>query len=84
VKAARPQLAAGTVDVTTVLTTETTLLNNEHLLVQIRLSRSLALLSLYRALGDGWVQPAGPILDQFPGLKPGLTPGGVAIPGNQL
>jgi outer membrane protein, multidrug efflux system len=82
--AAAAQLAAGTVDVTTVLTTETTLLNDEDLLVQIHLSRFLALLSLYRALGGGWVQPSGPILDQFPGLNPGLVPGGVAIPGNRL
>ncbi len=78
--AARAQLAAGTTDVTTVLTTETTLLNDEDELVQIRLSRFLALLSLYRALGGGWVQPPGAILDQFPGLTPGLIPGGIALP----
>lgn len=82
--AAAAQLAAGTVDVTMVLTTETTLLNDEDLLVQIRPSRLLALPSLYRALGGGWVQPSGPILDQFPGLNPGLLPRAVAIPGNQL
>ena len=78
--AARAQLQAGTVDVTTVLTTETTLLTDEDTLVQIRLSRFLALLSLYQALGGGWVQPPGPIQDQFPGLKPGLIPGGIALP----
>ncbi len=79
-EAARAQLAAGTVDVTTVLTTETTLFTDEDTLVQIRLSRFLALLSLYQAMGGGWVQPAGPIPDQFPGLKPGLIPGGIALP----
>ena len=78
--AARAQLEAGTTDVTTVLNTETTLLNDQDELVQIRLSRFLALLSLYRALGGGWVQPAGPIPDQFPGLNPGLIPGGIALP----
>lgn len=77
---ARAQLAAGTVDVTTVLTTETTLLNDQDALVQIRLTRFLALLSLYRALGGGWVQPPGSIQDQFPGLSPGLVPGGIALP----
>jgi outer membrane protein, multidrug efflux system len=59
VDAAAAQLAAGTVDVTTVPTTGTTLRNDEDLLVQIRLSRFLALLSLYHALGSGWVQPRG-------------------------
>ena len=39
-----------------------------------------ALLSLYKALGGGWVEPSGPIEDQFPGLKPGLVPGGLALP----
>jgi outer membrane protein, multidrug efflux system len=38
------------------------------------------LLSLYKALGGGWIEPAGPIEDQFPGLQPGLVPGGIALP----
>jgi len=77
---ARAQLAAGTVDVTTVLNTELTLYNDEDALTQIRLSRFLALLSLYKSLGGGWVQPSGPIQDQFPGLSPGLLPGAIALP----
>jgi multidrug efflux system outer membrane protein len=77
---ARAQMAAGTVDVTTVLTAETTLLNDEDTLEQVRLARFQALLNLYKALGGGWVQPAGPIQDQFPGLHPELVPGGVALP----
>ncbi|HET7879573.1 MAG TPA: efflux transporter outer membrane subunit [Acetobacteraceae bacterium] len=77
---ARAQMEAGTVDVTTVLQAETTLFNAEDLLVQVRLARFQALLSLYKALGGGWVAPEGPIIDQFPGLKPGLVPGGFALP----
>ncbi len=74
---ARAQMAAGTVDITTVLTAETTLFNDEDLLVQVRLARVQALLNLYKALGGGWQQPQGQV---FPGLKPGIIGGGVALP----
>jgi outer membrane protein, multidrug efflux system len=74
---ARAQLAAGTVDVTTVLTAETNQFNQEDTLVQVRLVRAQALLNLYKALGGGWTQPAE---DPFPGLSPGVLPGGVALP----
>lgn len=77
---ARAQMLAGTVDVTTVLQVETTLLTAEDNLVQIRLARFQALLNLYKALGGGWVTPSGPIEDQFPGLQPGVLGGGVALP----
>lgn len=77
---ARAQMAAGTVDITTVLTAETTLFSDEDILVQVRLARAQALLNLYKALGGGWVGPAGPVNTQFPGLVPGLIPGGVALP----
>ena len=77
---AQAQMQAGTVDVTTVLQAETTLFSDEDILVQVRLARFQALLSLYKALGGGWVEPSGPIEDQFPGLKPGLVPGGLALP----
>ena len=77
---ARAQMQAGTVDVTTVLQAETTLFNAEDLLAQVRLARFQALLSLYKALGGGWIAPNGPIPDQFPGLRPGLVPGGFALP----
>ncbi|HEX2939995.1 MAG TPA: efflux transporter outer membrane subunit [Rhodopila sp.] len=77
---ARAQLEVGTVDVTTVLTAETTLFSDEDTLVQIRLARAQALLSLYKALGGGWSLPARPIEAQFPGLQPSLLPGGVALP----
>jgi NodT family efflux transporter outer membrane factor (OMF) lipoprotein len=77
---ARAQMQAGTVDVTTVLQAETTLFNAQDTLVQVRLARFQALLDLYKAMGGGWVAPSGPIEGQFPGLKPGLVPGGIALP----
>jgi outer membrane protein, multidrug efflux system len=77
---ARVQMEAGTADVTTVLTVETTYYGDENTLVQIRLARVQALLSLYKALGGGWKQPPGPVRDQFPGLSPGIVPGSVALP----
>lgn len=73
---ARAQMAAGTVDITAVLTAETTLFNAEDTLVQVRLARFQALLNLYKALGGGWVRPDDP----FPGLTPGMLGGGVALP----
>jgi NodT family efflux transporter outer membrane factor (OMF) lipoprotein len=77
---ARAQMEAGTVDITTVLTAETTLFSDETTLVQVRLARVQALLSLYKALGGGWTEPPGPVQDQFPGLSPGMVPGGIALP----
>ncbi|MFL5336741.1 MAG: TolC family protein, partial [Geminicoccaceae bacterium] len=77
---ARAQLAAGTVDITTVLQAQTTLFSDQDLLVQVRLARFQALLNLYKALGGGWTQPGGPIIDQFPGLSPGRLPGAIALP----
>jgi NodT family efflux transporter outer membrane factor (OMF) lipoprotein len=77
---ARAQMQAGTVDITTVLQVETTLFNDEDNLALVRLARFQALLGLYKALGGGWVAPSGPIEQQFPGLKPGLLPGGLALP----
>jgi outer membrane protein, multidrug efflux system len=77
---ARAQMLAGTVDITTVLQAETTLFSDEDTLAQVRLARFQALLSLYKALGGGWLQPTGPIEQQFPGLQPGLLEGGVALP----
>jgi NodT family efflux transporter outer membrane factor (OMF) lipoprotein len=77
---ARAQMAAGTVDVTTVLTAETTLFTDLDLLAQVQLARFQALLSVYKALGGGWRQPDGSVTDQFPGLLPGQIEGGVALP----
>jgi multidrug efflux system outer membrane protein len=77
---AQAQMEAGTVDITTVLTAETTLFSAEDILVQVRLARAQALLNLYKALGGGWVEPDRPVTDQFPGLTPGMVPGGIALP----
>jgi NodT family efflux transporter outer membrane factor (OMF) lipoprotein len=51
------QLEVGTVNIVTVLNTETTLFNDQDTLAQVRLSRFLALVSLYKALGGGWEAP---------------------------
>ncbi len=77
---ARAQVAAGTVDITTVLQAQLTLYTDQDLLVQVRLAQFLALLNLYKALGGGWIRPPGTVIDQFPGLSPGLVPGGIALP----
>lgn len=77
---ARAQLDAGTVDITTVTTAETTLFSDQDTLVQDRLVRVNALVSLYKALGGGWMEPDRPVDAQFPGLRPGPLAGGVALP----
>jgi outer membrane protein, multidrug efflux system len=51
---ARAQLAAGTVDIVSVLNTENTLFGDLDTLAQVRVSRFLSLVSLYKALGGGW------------------------------
>ncbi len=56
---ARAQLAAGTVDLITVLNTEATLFNDQDALAQVRVSRFLAAVALYRGLGGGWTLPGG-------------------------
>src|SRR5258705_8568071 len=48
------QLRAGTVDIVTVLNTQTTLFQAEDALSQAQLARLLAIVSLYQALGGGW------------------------------
>jgi NodT family efflux transporter outer membrane factor (OMF) lipoprotein len=53
---ARAQLAAGTIDIVTSLQVQTTLFGDLDLLVQARLARFQALLSLYKALGGGWTK----------------------------
>ena len=53
----RAQLAAGTVDITTVLNTQTTLFSDQNTFVQVRLAHFQALINLYKALGGGWTLP---------------------------
>jgi NodT family efflux transporter outer membrane factor (OMF) lipoprotein len=49
------RLREGTIDLVTVLTTQQTLFQAEDLLVQARLAHVLAIVSLYQALGGGWL-----------------------------
>ncbi|KIZ39524.1 MULTISPECIES: efflux transporter outer membrane subunit [Rhodopseudomonas] len=51
---AEQQLRAGTADIVTVLNTQLTLFQAEDALIQTQLSRLLAIVSLYQALGGGW------------------------------
>ena len=51
------QLRAGTVDVTTVLNTQRTLFTEQDQVVLVRLTRMQAIVSLFQALGGGWVIP---------------------------
>jgi multidrug efflux system outer membrane protein len=48
------QFHAGTINILTVLTTETTLLTAQDTLAQVRLANLSALVGLYQALGGGW------------------------------
>ena len=52
---ARAQLLAGTSDIVTALQAQSTLFSDLDQLAQVRLSRFQALVSLYKALGGGWV-----------------------------
>lgn len=48
------RLREGTVDLVTVLQTQTTLFQSEDALTQVRANRYLAAIALYQALGGGW------------------------------
>ena len=51
---AQAQLHAGTINILTVLNTETALFTSQDALVQARFARLQAIVSLYNALGGGW------------------------------
>jgi multidrug efflux system outer membrane protein len=51
------QLRVGTIDITTVLNTQRTLFQAQDQLVLVRLTRLQAIVSLFQALGGGWVLP---------------------------
>jgi outer membrane protein TolC len=59
------QMSAGTVDIVTVLNTETTLFNDQDTLAQVRVARFLAQVSLFKALGGGWALPTGQTMGGF-------------------
>ena len=54
-------MRGGTVNLITVLQTQQTLFTAENTLVQVRLSKLLAAVSLFQALGGGWT-PAGTLV----------------------
>jgi NodT family efflux transporter outer membrane factor (OMF) lipoprotein len=65
------QYREGTIDILSLLTTQQTLFNAENLLVQTKLARLEADVSVYRSLGGGWTQQAAdaayePQLDWWP------------------
>ncbi|WP_090704623.1 MULTISPECIES: efflux transporter outer membrane subunit [unclassified Beijerinckia] len=54
---AETQLRGGTVDLVSVLQTQQTLFTADTALAQVRLSKMLAVVSLFQALGGGWSEP---------------------------
>ena len=48
---------SGTIDITTVLNTQRTLFSAQDQLVIVRLTRLQTIVSLFQALGGGWVLP---------------------------
>jgi outer membrane protein TolC len=65
---ARAQVLAGTLDIVSALQTQATLYTDQDTLAQVRLTRFLALVNLYKALGGGWtaqdvVPPDTPIFN---------------------
>ena len=58
------QLRAGTIDITTVLNTQRTLFSEQDQLVLVRLTRLQAIVSLFQALGGGWVLAEDPANDR--------------------
>ena len=55
------RLREGTIDLVTVLQTQQTLLPAEDTLLQARLARLQAIVSLYQALGGGWLPKPPPV-----------------------
>jgi multidrug efflux system outer membrane protein len=66
------QLTQGTIDVVTLFTVQTTLFNAQDALVQARLLRVQAVVSLFQALGGGWTQDRAVPLGRIP--QPGTAP----------
>jgi outer membrane protein, multidrug efflux system len=51
---AQAQYKVGSIDILTVLTTQSTLFTNNDILLQVKLAHLTALVSLFNALGGGW------------------------------
>jgi len=67
------QLRAGTVDITTVLNTQRTLFTEQDQLVLVKLTRLQAIVSLFQALGGGWVIPDDIADNRARGRRPRFT-----------
>ncbi|WP_419758302.1 efflux transporter outer membrane subunit [Acidisoma sp.] len=68
------QLQAGTVDITSLLTAQQTLLQDENTLVTVSLARFQALVALFKALGGGWQQTVPETAQPVPVLNPSIIP----------
>lgn len=55
------RLRQGTIDITTLLTTQNALFQAEDALIQVRLARLQAAITLYQALGGGWEEMSEPL-----------------------
>ena len=58
------RLRQGTIDLQTLLTTQNTLFQAEDTLIQVRLARLQAIVTLYQALGGDWEEAGGLALSQ--------------------
>ncbi len=68
------QLQSGVIDLTTLLSVQRTLFSAEDAMAEARLNRLNAVVSLYKALGGGWLRPDDTELIQVPTAKNSWTP----------
>jgi outer membrane protein TolC len=74
---ARAQVDLDTVDITTNLTAEATLLNDEDTLAHDRLSLVNSLVAVYKIPGGGWENP---LPSESDCSTPNVQPGAIALP----
>lgn len=65
------QLKSGVIDLTTLLSVQRTLFTAEDAMAEARLSRLLAVVSLYKALGGGWQRPTDAEVARVPLIQAG-------------
>lgn len=70
----RAQLAAGTIDITSLLTAQQTQLTDENTLVTVRLAKFEAMIALFKALGGGWQQTEPGTAQPVPAINPSIIP----------
>jgi outer membrane protein, multidrug efflux system len=71
------RLREGTIDIVTLLTSQQTLFQTQDALIQIRLQKYQAIISLFQALGGGFEREPFVKLQK---TAPSLTPSGLALP----